>query len=224
MNMKVVLISRGAPAPGIAPPAIQISFHSFSSGVAMRKIGFTIILLLLFSSFGYGGDNGPLSDTVHYKFSRHGNVYSFVGEFPVKNNMNCLLDIISDFDHIKRIHNSADSVELVRKGSHSYDVRYCYQRLFLKAKTTFRRTPNKKRRIVTSVMINHEQNSKLFPNLLASRGSYRIREDKTGCWFEYFREFEIEPRPLDNLYTYIAKKEAIQHLYDIQEYIEKTCP
>jgi hypothetical protein len=187
-------------------------------------IGFTIIFLLLFSSSGFGQDDRSSSDNVHYTFSRHGNVYNFVGEFPVKNNMNCLLDIISDFDHIKKIHNSADSVELVRKRSHSYDVCYFYQRMFMKAKTTFRRTPNKKRRIVTSVMINHEQNSKLFPNLLASRGYYRIREDKTGCRFEYFREFEIEPKPLDSLYVYMAKKEAVKHLYDIKEYVEKTCP
>ncbi len=190
----------------------------------MYRSGFAIILILLFCSPGYGRDAGPLSDNVQYTFSRQGNIYSFVGEFPVKNNMNCLWDIISDFDHIKRIHNSADSVDLVRKGSRSYDVRYSYQRLFLKAKTTFRRTPNKKRRIVTSAMINHEQNSKLFPNLLASRGYYRIREDKTGCRFEYFREFEIEPKSLDSLYIYMAKKEAIKHLYDIKDYVEKTCP
>jgi hypothetical protein len=190
----------------------------------MRKIGLTIILLLLYSSLVYSQDDKPLSTKADYKFSHQGNIYSFVGKFPVNNNINCLLDIISDFDHIKRIHNSADSVELVRKGSHFYDVRYTYQKLFLKTKTTFRRVPNKKRRIVTSVMIDHEQNSKLFPNLLASRGYYRIREDKTGCWFEYFREFEIEPKPLDSLYIYIVKKEAIKHLYDIKEYIEKTCP
>jgi hypothetical protein len=199
-------------------------WYAFGQASIMRKIWFTIILLLLCSTIGYGQDDRPLSaNEASYKFTRQGNIYSFVGKFPVNKNINCLLDIISDFDHIKRIHNSADSVELIRKSSHSYDVRYSYQRLFLKAKTTFRRVPNKKRRIVTSVMIDHEQNSNLFPKLLASRGYYLIREDKTGCWFEYFREFEIESKSLDSLYIYIAKKEAIKHLYDIKEYIEKNC-
>lgn len=190
----------------------------------MRKIGLTIILLLLYSSIGYGHDSRHLSTEVSYKFSRQGNIYSFVGKFPVNNNINCLLDVIYDFDHLKRYNNGVDSVELLRQGSHSYEVRYSYQKFFLKAKTTFRRVLNKKRRIVISEMVGHEQNSNLFPKLLASRGYYRIREDKTGCWFEYFREYEIEPKPFDSLYLYIAKKEAIKHLYDIKEYIEKTCP
>lgn len=190
----------------------------------MRKTGLIIILLLLCSSIGYGQDDRPLSTEVSYKFSRQGNIYSFVGKFPVNNNINCLLDVIYDFDHLKRYNNGVDSVELLRQDSHSYEVRYSYQKLFLKAKTIFRRVLNKKRRIVTSEMIEHEQNSNLFPKLLASRGYYRIREDKTGNWFEYFREYEIEPKPLDSLYLYIAKKEAIKHLLNIKEYIEKTCP
>jgi hypothetical protein len=190
----------------------------------MRKTGLTIILLLLCISIGYGQDDRPLSAKVYYKFSRHGNVYSFVGKFPVNNNINCLLDIIYDFDHLKKFNNGVDSVELIRKDSHSYEVRYSYHKLFLKAKTTFRRVLNKEQRIVTSEMIGHDQNSILFPKPLASHGYYRIREDKTGCWFEYFRECEIEPKSLDGLYFYIAEKEAINHLYTIKEYIEKTCP
>jgi hypothetical protein len=130
----------------------------------------------------------------------------------------------NDFDHLKRLQSNLDSVELIRRDSHSYEVRYSYQKLFLKAKTTFRRVLNKEERIVTSEMIGHEQNITSFPKPLVSRGYYRIREDKTGCWFEYFRECEIEPKALDGLYFYIAEKEAINHLYTIKKYIEKTCP
>ena len=190
----------------------------------MRKIGLTIILLLLCSSIGYCQDDRPLSTKVSYKFSRQGNTYSFVGKFPVNNNINCLLDIIYDFDHLKKINSGLAGLELIRQDSHSYEVRYSYQKLFLKAKTTFRRVLNKKQRIVTSVMIDHDQNSNLFPKPLASHGYYRIMEDKSGCWFEYFRECEIESKPLDSLYFYIAEKEAIKHLLTIKEYIEKTCP
>lgn len=190
----------------------------------MRKTGFIIILILLCSSIGYSQEDGPLSAKVFYKFSRQGNVYSFSGKFPVNNNMNCLLDVIYDFDHLKRLHSDLDSVELIRRNAHSYEVRYSYKKLFLTAKTIFRRELNKKQRIVTSEMIRHEQNSPSFPKPLFSRGYYRIREDKTGYWFEYFRECEIEPNSLNVLYFHIAEKEAINHLYTIKEYIEKTCP
>ena len=179
---------------------------------------------MLCSSIGYGQDDRPLSNKVSYKFSRQGYTYSFVGKFPVNNNINCLMDIIYDFEHLKRFNSGVDNVELIRQDSHSYEVRYSYRKLFLKAKTTFRRVLDKKRRIVTSVMIGHEQNSNLIPKPLASHGYYRIIEDKTGCWFEYFRECEIESKPLDRLYFYIAEKEAIKHLLTIKEYIEKTCP
>ena len=190
----------------------------------MRKTGLTIILLLLCISIGYGQDDKPLSTKVYYKFSHKGNIYSFGGKFPVNNNTNCIMDAIYDFDHLKKFMLDVDSVELIRKDSNYYEVRYSYHKLFLKAKTTFRRVLNKEQRIVTSEMIGHDQNSILFPKPLASHGYYRIKEDKTGCWFEYFRECEIEPKSLDGLYFYIAEKEAINHLYTIKEYIEKTCP
>ncbi len=190
----------------------------------MQKIIFTIIFLLLFSSFGYGQDNRSLSDNVRYKFSRHGNVYSFVGEFPVKNNMNCLLDVMYNIDHLKRFNRSVDDIKLLRRDDLSYEAHYSYHKLFLKAKTAFRRTQDKNKRIVKSVMIEHEQNNNVFPKPLASHGHYRIKEDKSGRWFEYFRECEIESKTLDRLYFYLAEKEAIKHLYDMKDYIEKTCP
>ena len=117
-----------------------------------------------------------------------------------------------------------DNIEFMYYYLNSYYVSYSYHKLFLKAKTTFRRELNKRHRIVTSVMTGHEQNSNLFPKPIASFGYYRIKEDKGRLWFEYFRKCEIEPKPLDRLYFYLAEKEAVKHLYDIKEYIEKTCP
>lgn len=72
-------------------------------------------------------------------------------------------------------------------------------------------------------MISHKHNSGLMPKILSSTGYYQIKPEKEGYKVEYFQECTLKSALLKGAYISKAKKEAIKFMWELKEYIERTC-
>jgi len=167
---------------------------------------------------------GSKKKELDYEFIQEDTYYSFRGSFIVKAEPDCLINLIYDFKNISKYASGAKSIELVRQGENWYEVTFTYRKLlFLENQSTWRRTLNRHENKVVFEMISNRNNLNIVPEMLFSTGYYQIRPEKEVCLVEYFQECKITPGFLKDTYINKAKKEAIQFLRVLKEYIEKTC-
>ena len=179
-----------------------------------------IVALMSLPIIVYGIEKNELE----YEFIQEGTYYSFRGSFIVKAELDCLINVIYDFNHISKYASGAKSIELVRQGENWYDVTYTYRRLIIfENKSTWRRTLKRDEKKVFFEMMSNKNNINIIPKMLSSTGYYHIKLEKEGYRVEYFQECKLTPGLLRDAYIHRAKKEAITFLHGFNEYVERTC-
>lgn len=168
--------------------------------------------------------SGKQKSEIEYNFVHDENFYSFQGNFIVRAELDCLISVIYNFEHISNYASGASSIELVQEGENWYDVTYTYRKLIIfENKSTWRRTLKRNEKKVLFEMISNKNNLKFMPEVLASDGYYQIKAENEYKRVEYFQECKLKPGLLKNAYIKQVKKEAIMFLYEFKNYIEKTC-
>jgi len=179
-----------------------------------------IITLLSLPIILYGSQKKELD----YEFIQEDTYYSFRGSFIVKAELDCLISVTYDFEHISKYALGAKSIELVRQGENWNEVTYIYRKFIIfENKSTWRRTLKRDEQKVVFEMISSKNNINIMPKMLSSTGYYQIKQEKECYRVEYFQEGKLKPGFLKDTYINNAKKEAIKFLLEFKEYIEKTC-
>ena len=185
-----------------------------------KKLKVIIVVFLSFSILLYGSKKKELD----YEFIQEDNYYSFRGSFIVRAELDCLISVTYDFQHISKYTLGAKSIELVRQGENWNEVTYIYRKFIIfENKSTWRRTLKQDEQKVVFEMISSKNNINIMPKMLFSTGYYQIRPEKEGYLVEYFQECKLTPGLLKDTYINKAKKEAIKFLREFKEYIERTC-
>jgi|GEM_PF-733753 len=171
----------------------------------------------------YSVERGELNGT-NYEFIKDDSFYSFRGRFIIKAELDCLLNVTYQFEHISKYASGAKSIEFVRQGENWYDVTYTYRKLLIfENRSTWRRTLKRDEQKIVFEMISNKNNINIMPKVNSSKGYYQIKPERGGYSVEYFQECRLNPGFLKNAYINRAKKEAIQFLQVFKEYVEKTC-
>ena len=167
---------------------------------------------------------GSSTEELQYHFFQDDSSYSFRGSFIVEAELDCLISLVFDFEHISKYASGAKAVELVRQENNWNEVRYTYRKfIFFENKSTWRRTLNRDKHELVFEMISSENNLKIMPDMLSSSGYYRISPEEKGYRLEYFQECSLDTDLLKDSYIKTVKKKAIEFLHDFREYVEKTC-
>ena len=167
---------------------------------------------------------GSSIEELQYHFSQDDSSYSFRGSFIVEAELDCLLSLVYDIEHISEFASGAKSVELIRQGDNWNMVSYTYRKfIFFENRSTWRRTLNRDSQELVFEMISSENNLRIIPEMLSSKGYYRVNPDDEGYRLEYFQECRLNPDDIKDSYIKTVKKEAIEFLHEFREYVEKTC-
>ncbi len=179
-----------------------------------------IVALLSLPIILYGSKKGELV----YVFIQDDTYYSFRGSFIVKAELDCLIEVIYNFEHISKYSLGAKTIELVLKGENWYMVTYAYRRLIIfENESTWRRILRRDEQKVVFEMISNKNNINIMPEMISSTGYYQIKPEQKGFRVEYFQKSKLKPGLLKDIYINKAKKEAINFLLLFKEYIERTC-
>ena len=71
---------------------------------------------------------GSSTEELQYHFSQDDSSYSFRGSFIVEAELDCLISLVFDFEHISKYASGAKAVELVRQENNWNEVRYTYRK------------------------------------------------------------------------------------------------
>ena len=192
----------------------------------MKELYKGIIIALICLPIILSGSNlyGNKKKEFDYKFIQDGKYYSFQGSFIVKAELDCLMNVIWDFEHLSKYTSGAKSIDLVRQGEDWYDVTYTYRRFIIfENKSTWRRILKRDEKKVLFEMMSNENNINIIPKMLSSTGYYQIKPEKEGYQVEYFQECKLKPGFLEDAYISKAKKEAIRFMAVFKEYVKRTC-
>jgi len=160
---------------------------------------------------------------VNYEFIQQDTYYSFQGSFFVKADPDCVINLIYNFQNISQYSLGAKAIAIGRQGENWYEVTFTYRKLLiLENQSSWRRTLNRDKHKIVFTLISSRNNLNIVPTLLSSTGYYQIRPEKEGCLIEYFQECILSPGPLKGTTINEAKKEAIEFLRVLKEYIERT--
>ena len=160
---------------------------------------------------------------VCYDFSQDGTSYTFRGSFFTKITPACLLRVLYGFEHLVKFVTRPDSIVLIREGENWYEVCYTYRGLLLENKSTYRKILKQEEQKITFEMIASEQYGPHLSKILHSTGYYEVKTEKEGCLVEYFQEARVESKMLNEIYFHLIKKEAVNFLKDLKQYVERTC-
>ncbi|MBN1352528.1 hypothetical protein JXJ21_24225 [candidate division KSB1 bacterium] len=162
-------------------------------------------------------------DGVRYEFIHDDSCFSFRGSFVIDAELDCMIHILYDFKHLKKLISGADSIVLIQQGNDWYDVCYVYEKLFFTNRSIYRKTLKIEEQKVVFKMISNRQNTSLFPNVLSSSGYYQIKCESTGYAIEYFQECKITFSILKDFYIKKAKKESTKFMLELKKYVERIC-
>lgn len=180
-------------------------------------------ILLLWISIPVLVDGGSIQE-LKYDFHQEDSSYSFHGSFIVKADLDCLISLVFEFEHISKYASGAKAVELIRQEDSWAEVSYTYRRfLFFENKSIWRRTLYREKNELIFEMISSENNLRIMPDMLSSIGYYRISEQEGGYQIEFFQECSLSTDCLKESYIRTVRKEAIEFLLEFREYVEKTC-
>jgi hypothetical protein len=188
----------------------------------MRFLTLTLLFLLLAWPVIVLAESDELNG-VYYHFSQDDASYTFRGSFFVELTPACLIHVLYDFEHLVKFVTNADSIVLLRQGENWYEVRYTYRGLLFGNKSTYRKTLKQEEQKITFEMIASEQHGPLVPKVLYSTGYYEIKPEKEGCLVEYFQEARVESKMLNEIYFHLVRKEAVNFLKDLKQYVERSC-
>jgi hypothetical protein len=181
------------------------------------------MVFLFFCSTSAAAEIQKLGD-LNFEFTQSKQSYTFRGSFSLKAEPSCLLHVFYDFDHLSGIATDADSIALLRKGDHWYEVALSYRKLLLISSTfIYRRTLHQKENRVTFEMIESEQPSVFLTKVVSSKGAYEIKTEKEGCKVVYFQEWVIGSKLQDELFSQNVKKQALKILRGLKDYAGKVC-
>jgi len=190
----------------------------------LRILIIIAIVILVFWS-GLVHSEGVEVDDIHHKFIQVGNHYIFYGTTSfATSDPHCLIHILYDFQHLRKINILPDSIVLLRKGEYWYEVAYHYRNLFFESRATYRRTLKQAERKVTFEMMQCEQQGLHLPKIVSSTGYYEIRAEKEGFSVVYFEVGEVADHLLKEIYFQWVEKEASKFLHRLKDYVNKTCP
>jgi hypothetical protein len=182
----------------------------------------TVLLLLWTASIH---SEAVEADNIHHQFIQSGNYYLFNGTtFFATSDPDCLIHILYDFQHLRKINILPDSIVLLREGEYWYEVSYHYRNLFFESRATYRRALKQGEKKVTFEMRQCEQRGLHFPKIVSSTGYYEIKPEKEGFRLTYFEEGEIADHLLKEIYFQWVEKEAFKFLHRLKDYVNKTCP
>jgi hypothetical protein len=182
-----------------------------------------IAVLLFWAAPIHSG--GLEADDIHYRLIQSGNQYMFCGIISfVTSDPNCLIHILYDFQHLRKINFLPDSIVLLREGQYWYEVAYHYRNLFFESTATYRRALNQAEKKVTFEMMQCEQRGLHLPKIVSSTGYYEIKPEKEDLRVIYFEEGEIADHPLKEIYFQWVEKEVFKFLLRLRDYANTTCP
>jgi hypothetical protein len=173
--------------------------------------------------------NTPLSEIgeinrANYEFIQEDTSYAFRGSFVIKAELDCLINVAYDFEHVIKYNSGAKSIELIQQGENWYKVSYTYRKLIIFENTSiWRRTLKRDEQKILFEMISNKSNISIVPEVLSSLGYYQIKPEQEGYRVEYFQECKLKPGFLKDTYINKAKKEAIKFLLEFKKYVERTC-
>ncbi len=197
----------------------SFSMKSKSGGLPYMVVA----IILLFCSTGAAAEIQKLGD-LNYEFSQSENSYTFRGSFSLMAEPSCLLHVFYDFEHLSGIATDADSIVLLRKGDHWYDVALSYRKLpLISSRFIYRRTLHQKENRVAFEMIESEQPSIFLTKVVSSKGTYEIKTAKEGCKVVYSQEWVIGSKLQDEFFSQNVKKQAIKILRGLKDYAGKVC-
>lgn len=182
-----------------------------------------LIASFLFIDIAFAASNDLKNDNFQYTFVESRDGYAFKGKFFVVAKDSCLMDIIYEPEHLKKILKNRCTVNIVSKGRDTHVLSYIYKLPLIEIKSTYRKTLRFAERKVIFDMTGYEQKGIALPRILSSKGSYEIRGENNGLWVEYYQECQLEKSNIRGIYLFFAKNEAVNFLINLKKYAERTC-
>jgi len=182
-----------------------------------------LIASFLFIDIAFAASNDLKNDNLQYTFVESRDGYAFKGKFFVVAKDSCLMGIIYEPEHLKKILKNRCTVNIVSKGRDTHVLSYIYKLPLIEIKSTYRKTLRFAERKVIFDMTGYEQKGVFLPRVLSSQGSYQITQEKYGYWVGYYQECKIDNSGVRSIFLFFAKSEAIKFLKDLKAYAERTC-
>jgi hypothetical protein len=168
--------------------------------------------------------NESLPERFACQFHQDDSSYSFRGSFAIEADIDCLLIVMFEIDHISKFATGTKAVELIQQGEDWNVVRYTYRRfIFFENSSTCLRTLDRDSLELAFEMIKSENNLGMVPEMLSSRGHYRIGPDDEGHRLEYFQECKLNPGDVTASYIKTVEEETMEFLNEFWQYINRTC-
>jgi len=187
----------------------------------MRNIYQIIIIALLSLPILTPGSH---ANETEYEFTQKGMYYMFRGSFLVNAELDCVIDLIYNFNNLSEYICGVQSIERIQQGDGWYDVCFSYRKLLVFENiSTWRRTLKADDHKIVFEMLSSKNNMKNMPDVLSSKGYYQFTKEKDLCRLSYFQECTLDSGFLSNVYIKQSKQEAIQFLHDLKKYIKRKC-
>lgn len=129
---------------------------------------------------------GGQAEEFDYAFMNPDSNYSFRGNFFIKAEFECLLDMIYHFEHLSEYAANATSIELRWHGESWPEVAYTYRKYFIfETRSPWRQTLKRDQQQVVFEIISNQNNLNRMPNVLSLKGSYQISVEVDGYRVKY---------------------------------------
>lgn len=137
--------------------------------------------------------------------------------------IDCVIDTIYNFEHLKKFVKNATSIELLRQDGNLQEVKFIYKNFFSEIESTYCRELFKEEHRIIFELKDYKCHGLFSPSVISSEGYYTFEEANGGCLVKYFEECKLGNDKLNWFYFFQAKREAREFFKDMKEYIEFVC-
>ncbi|MBN1183174.1 MAG: hypothetical protein JXB49_12850 [Bacteroidales bacterium] len=164
------------------------------------------------------------STNVKCAFVNTDSSYAFYGTFKVNADINCLMKICFEYDHISKLAPDAKEVTQLEKGDRWNKIKYVFQRfkIFENTSVWYRKQNFEKYRI-DFFLLSSENNHELMPRLLTSYGFYKFTKQDDRIKVEYYQSCQLQKGTIAKMYINAVKKAAAQFMDRLLEYSLEIC-
>ena len=176
------------------------------------KIFYLLSIIVVMSS---GADS---SADAKFEMNEKKYIYSFA--FSSSLPEDTLLNILYDFNHLRRYSSQAADAKLLYASSNYHDIELHLKYLIYSSRSAYRRTIQPDSARVKIEMLNSIQSSNLFPRIVKSYAEYRLHTEDNVAVVEYLQQVTFD-KDANWLFRKILKDRLFEFTEELVGYIRK---
>jgi hypothetical protein len=168
------------------------------------------------------------AEGVNCSFSRTDTTYLFKGSFDIVGDIigdiDSVMPIFFEYDHVKALSPDAKNVELIEQGESWNTISFVYG-IFpnYENESIWYRVVDPERNRVDFNLVSSKNSHAIMPQMVSSSGFYHIYRSNDTITIEYCQQCLLTKSLITDLYLQAVKKRAIEFIYLFKEYAINYC-